>query len=218
MIYIDNREPARVIKEAKKRTEVKVVLLEVGDFQNKKETIFIERKTPADIWTRVYNRTWHDQLQRLQHYALDEGVLPWLLVEGDFDQYHRRTKGKMPIEQCKQAVASASIRYGLSVWRTYDVGETVETAIMLCKHADKGKLCNPKKIPFAKEVGDSRVGILMNLFRISRRQSISLLESQGSVIGVLRTLKSNPEALQYVDYVGPGTVKKMKRLMYSEFV
>lgn len=217
MMYIDSREPKKIVVAARRLGDVKVILMEAGDFENFKHTILIERKTPADVWGRVFNRTWHIQMQKLQEHSLQRGTMPWLILEGSFEEYHLRTKGKMPIEQCKQAVASAAIRYGLNVWTTEDVDHTVKVAFMLCKHADKGKLCSPKVIPFMRGIKDSRVGVIMNLFHISQRQSISLLKRHGNIVTILRVLSKDPNKLTSVDYMGPGTVKKMKRLMETKF-
>ena len=205
------------MKYASKLTKCSIVSLEAGDFANSNRKVVIERKTPMDVWGRIYNKTWHKQLQKLQTYCLSNGVIPWLIVEGSFYDAHTKSKGKVPILECQQAVYSATVRYGLAVWHTNTLRESVDVAVGICKHADEGKLANPKKIPYMKHVGDSRVGVVMNLFRVSRRQAISLLESERSIIGILRALKHSPNKLQRLDFIGPGTVKRMKKLMYSEF-
>jgi ERCC4-type nuclease len=220
-IYIDTYELSNapeIVRIAKKITKYKVITMDAGDFQNAKQTIFIERKTPNDIWNRVYNKTWHKQIQKLQRHALKSGTVPWLIVEGSFEDGWLKSKGKMPIENCKCAVISATIRYGLSVWNTIDMQDTVETVVRMCKYADEGKLGSPKKIPYRNGVPDARVGVMMNVFRISQRQAEGLLRHEGSVIGVLRVLHRNPKKLEVVTGIGPATVKRMKRIMETQFV
>jgi len=215
MFYVDSREPDFVKTRVKRHSKDFVIKkLDAGDFMNEKETVALERKRPEDIWNRVFNKQWDRQMQDLQHWALEANTVPWLLVEGTFHEAHIRTRGKMPVEMCKGVVISAVIRYGIAVWYCKDLDDLIDIAIRMCKKADEGKLGLPKKIPFAEHVKDSRVGIIMNLCRISARQSRSLLKSLGTVEAVLMAPEKR---LLRAEFVGPSTAKKVHRLLHTVY-
>lgn len=215
MFYVDSREPDFVQRRVKHHSKNFVIKkLDAGDFMNEKENLALERKRPEDVWNRVFNKQWDRQMQDLQGWALEAGTVPWLLIEGTYQEAHVRTRGKMPVQETKGAIVSAAIRYGIAVWYCKDLDDLIDTAIRMCKKADENKLGIPKKVPFAKHVTDSRVGILMTLCRVSARQARALLRSLGTVEAVLT---ASEKRLLRAEYVGPSTAKKVYRLLHTRY-
>ena len=212
LIYVDTREPETVVREFKRQTkkgELVIKKLDHCDIMSGNEQVGIERKTPEDMWNRVIAGEWDKQMQGLQDWAWEQGTCPWLLIEGSYYEAHKRTQNKMPIKECKGAAISAAVRYGVSVWNCDDLRDLVSTAIRICRKADEGKLGTPKRIPFAKKVTDSRVGVVMNTFRLTQRQAKSLLHAGGNVKGVFEMKESEIAKLQWL---GNTTAKRICKL------
>ena len=198
----------------KENVEVRHVKMDAGDIMNSKKTIAIERKRPEDLWNRVLKGEWDRQMQDLQSWALDTGTVPWLLIEGSFEDAAERTRGKMSVVGCRGAIISAAVRYGISVWYCTDLQDLAYTSVGICRKADEGKLCLPKKIPFARRVKDSRVGVVMQTCRISQRQSQSVLRRFKTIAKVFNASEKD---LQRCDYIGPATAKKIHKILHTVY-
>jgi len=208
MIYVDSREPAEVMQRVWDRKISHIVKkLEVADFQNEKETAFIERKKPEDIWGRVLNKNngWDDQMGRLSEYAYAHNAMPWLIVEGSFDAAIRRTNGKIHVDETRGAIVSAAVRYGIAVWNADSLDDLLTVVCAICDKADR-ELGVPRRLPFSHLAMDKRAAILMNVCHVSSRQAESLLNYFGSVRNVLL---ASEDQLAIVNNVGRITARKI---------
>ena len=207
MLYIDSREPEFLLEEFKtQKVKFKVKKLPVGDIMNVKQTIVLERKRPEDIWNRILNRSWDKQMQNMFNYCLDNHIVPWLLIEGSFEDSMNRTRNKVKIPQVRGAIISASVRYFCSVWYCRDIEDLVYNAARICKKADETKLGSPKRLPFEKFIKDRRIGVVINVCQVSSRQAESLLVHLGSVTKILL---STERKLKTIPHIGPSTAKRI---------
>src|SRR3989338_2343698 len=80
MIYVDYREPEKIIELLKKNNAVKVAKLEVGDYII--DGVVIERKTIVDFLSSLASGKIFEQVERLRQncqkpYLLIEGLIDW---------------------------------------------------------------------------------------------------------------------------------------------
>jgi len=119
---------------------IKIETLPIGDIESEKA--IVEHKTLSDFISSMVNGRLDSQLARLS-------VQPkhvWLVIDGVPSECEPNFSMSINWKAVLGAIASASVRYGVSVLWLPELRQAMYVAVRVCEKADAGKMGVPRKM------------------------------------------------------------------------
>ena len=224
-VWIDVREPKNVFYLATKlKIPYKSKFLTVGDIET--ERVIFERKTVSDLIQSVYGQKvpagyrkqrLDNQLKAMMEYCEKNQKVGWLLVSGSIEKaakWFKKRKMKLNTEALYGALASATVRYGISViWDLKSDEHLLLVAYKIAKKVDEGKLGVPRRLSLRKVHPDKRVALIANVLRVSPKIAERMFKQFGGLGKIIRIVEQKPQELWLIDGVGQKTIDRVRKLL-----
>lgn len=216
-VVVDVYEPKIFVKKLQLLGhEVQVEKLEAGDYLTSK--CVFERKSVADFvqsmrgWADRVGGRLFDQMDKLYAFAEREGLVPFLMIHGDFGQLRDEMQkfGELNVNAVFGAIASVVVRYNINVVTTLGEDEMLFVMLKIAEKVEEGKLGLPHRKSLRLVHPDRRVAHVANVLAISPKLAERLLQQFGGLRGIL--LASDEELLS-VPGVGPILLSRIRALI-----
>lgn len=224
-ITVDTREQDPKIYIALKEMKIPYTkkALYAGDFESAK--CIAERKTVLDLigsiqggkkkGKRVPGR-FFPQMDKLSNYAEQNDKIPFLFISGSLDNaeaWYNSRGLELNRKVVMGALASAAVRYGVHIFAWF----ATDKEMLYCMHSvflkvKEGKYMLPHRIRLIK-AKNRKLALWSTILRTRPKIVDPLIKRYVTLEKFLKVLKTKPRQLEYIQGVGPGTVKKWKLLL-----
>jgi len=217
---VDSREKfaiAHMRKLRKLGCSVKLAALPAGDYKTK--YCLFERKTVADFTGSIrgqYGRTggrMFDQAKKMIDCAVDEKLIPFLVIIGDFAEHKEKIKeyGKLNVNAIFGAIASIVVRYDINIiWNLATEDEALYVMMKIAEKVAEGKLGIPHRQSIRKVQANRKAVHVANVLRVSPKLAEKLVKKYG---GLKRILLASPKSLMNISGIGPSTIARINALL-----
>jgi len=220
-IILDVRERALI----ELMPEIQTEQLLVGDIwigKDKEGGVVIERKTTADFEASILDGRYREQRTRLLAYCKEKQARPLYIIEQGL-KGHTRT---MQSQALQKMLNRLMLRYGVAVWLTDSLEDTVKTIkILEAQYLDDQKVFIAETLSYtdvmhtAKKdnTGDPKVfavSCLQNCPGVSVKAASALLEAFGSLKNIMEQSQESLATIKVGERrFGPAAAKKLLALL-----
>ena len=196
--------------------EVVVSKLDAGDYQI--DRCIFERKSVADFvqsmrgWSDRVGGRLFDQMDKLYTYAEGSGLVPFLMIHGDFGELRRQMErfGELNVSAVFGAIASVVVRYNINVVATVGEDEMLYVMLKIAEKVSEGKLGLPHRKSLRLVHPDRRIAHIANVLAVSPRVAEQLCRRFGGLRGILL---AKDEELLSVPGIGPVILAKIRAIL-----
>jgi len=169
LLKVDSRESNRVIEILQQLATVRIETLPIGDIESGKA--IVEHKTLSDFISSLVNGRLDSQLARL-------AVQPkhaWLVIDGIPSEYERNFPKNINWKAVLGAIASVSVRYGVSVLWLPELRQAMYVAVRICEKADAEKIGIPRRVRLPIKTLNPAVNVVSRALQIPTSVAEELL-------------------------------------------